>query len=166
MEPSSNPYDELEPLFNGLPAIVRLLTNEDILCVLFQRREHPDEIDTRMFLERPLRAVTIDAGPASGSFAAKQTQTVYSTIQTRFERWMPFTSAVMFPVYADHILSIAPLAEQYINPYMSWAEELYQRSGHSTVDTSAGFADQTEEDIRRSYIDYLLHQFNPKGKPN
>lgn len=178
MNPSSdNPYDELEPLFNGLPAIVRLITNEDILCILFQRRESlndkPSEdkdIDFRMFLERPLRAITVDARPSAKNEALRSGEkiprTVYATVQTRFERWMTFTSAIVFPMYPEHILSIAPLAEPYINGYMAWAEELYQQPAYSTADTSTNFSDQTEEEVRRAYMEYILHQFNPKGKPN
>lgn len=172
MENSSNPYDELEPLFDGLPALARLITGEDIMCVILHRRPQGNEVDTRMFLERPLcvetsDAISEDAVPVKSPL--RKAQTVYSTIQTKFTRWIPFTAATVFPVYADHILSIAPLAEEYINAYMNWADELYPpvKTEHSTeLNERRALTDQTEEEIRRSYVDYLLHQFNPKGKPN
>lgn len=172
MEHLGNPYDELEPLFNGLPVLVRLITKEDVLCILFQRaQQSTDDPDVRLYMERPLRLIMDEVYPESATVEREslgRTQTVYSTVRTRFDRWIPLTTAGLFPIYPDHILSIAPLSDQYVNSYISWADQLYAdtKFPHASLDPATALKDQTEEEIRRSYIDYLLHQFNPKGKPN
>ena len=92
-----------------------------------------------------------------------KTKTVYSTVRTRFDRWIPFTSALIFPIYPEHILSIAPLADAYTNAYMEWADQLYEEeSPLSTVKEP----EDTPENIDQSYLDYLLHSFKQKGKPH
>lgn len=162
-----NPDDALEPMFHGMPVLVRLANREDILCILFQSREQDD---ARMFMERPLRILTdevIPKHPTKGELG--HTKTIYSTVRTRFDRWIPFTTALIFPIYPEHVLSIAPLADSYTNSYMEWADQLYEQSSplssHREATTDASTTD-TLENIRQSYIDYLLQNFKQKGKPH
>lgn len=160
----------LDPMFNGMPVLVRLVGREDILCILFQSRE---ENESRLFMERPLRILMEEITPEqSARNTIGRTNTVYSTVRTRFDRWIPFTSALIFPIYPEHILSIAPLADAYTNSYMQWADQLYEGdpiTSHSP--TTPGTSDNmssgdTIGNIERSYIDYLLHTFTQKGKPH
>jgi hypothetical protein len=156
-----DPEESLEPMFHGMPVLVRLTSREDILCILFQSRE---EDEPRLFMERPLRILMdelVTDPPAQESLG--KTKTVYSTVRTRFDRWIPFTSALIFPIYPEHILSIAPLADAYTNAYMEWADQLYEEeSPLSTVKEP----EDTPENIDQSYLDYLLHSFKQKGKPH
>jgi hypothetical protein len=161
-----NPEDALEPMFHGMPVLVRLTTREDILCILFQSR---DEEESRLFMERPLRIIMDELVPEqSAQGAAGHTKTVYSTVRTRFDRWIPFTTALIFPIYPEHVLSIAPLADAYTNSYMEWADQLYEQSSPMSAqrETAPTLPDDSLENIRRSYIDYLLHNFTHKGKPH
>ena len=158
-----------EPFYDGLPVIVRLLSGEDVICVAYQ------DDDQRVLIERPLRIMyevsenIPDSHTSSGVNFAK--------VRTRFERWMPFSDANMFPVDYYHVVSIAPLSEQFINAYMEWSSQLYQDSAASYDDTfaedlltddgvvPAPGPDATEEE-KQSYNDFLLHNLNTKGKPN
>jgi hypothetical protein len=163
MEHSPNNTD-LDAVFNGIPVIVRLITGDDIICVLYQRTNDAD--DPRMFMERPLRLLVAEIGiePAAETTIGK-TNTLYSKVRTRFDRWIPMTDATMFPVFPDHIVSIAPIADQYVHPYMEWADQLYQYPEELVSPQLEKQAPSTDE-LRKTYIDFLLHNFNPKGKPN
>ena len=161
-----NPEDALEPMFHGMPVLVRLTNREDILCMLFQSR---NEEEPRLFMERPLRILMDEIIPDKPPQPLGQTKTVYSTVRTRFDRWIPFTTAVIFPIYPEHILSIAPLADAYINSYVEWSDQLYEQPSVVTspnMDVSEHMKDESAENIRQSYIDYLLHSFKHKGKPH
>ena len=161
-----NPEDALEPMFHGMPVLVRLTNREDILCMLFQSR---NEEEPRLFMERPLRILMDEIIPDKPPQPLGQTKTVYSTVRTRFDRWIPFTTAVIFPIYPEHILSIAPLADAYINSYVEWSDQLYEQPSVVTspnMDVSEHMKNESAENIRQSYIDYLLHSFKHKGKPH
>ena len=161
-----NPEDALEPMFHGMPVLVRLTNREDILCILFQSRE---EDEPRLFMERPLRIIMDELTPEqSTQDVIGRTKTVYSTVRTRFDRWIPFTTALIFPIYPEHILSIAPLADAYTNSYMEWADQLYEEDSPMSGrrDPAPIVPEDSLENIRRSYIDYLLHNFKHKGKPH
>lgn len=155
---------DLEPVFDGIPVLVRLITGVDLICVLYQRTT--DDEDMRMFMERPLRLFMdeIDTEPAPDP-AERRSKVLYSKVRTRFDRWMPMTTATIFPIYPDHMLSIAPLADQYIQPYMEWANQLYEYTPEPSYAPTEKEIPSNEE-IRRSYMDFLLHSFNPKGKPH
>lgn len=167
----TNANDNLDPMFNGLPVLVRLTSREDILCILFQGT---DTEEVRLFMERPLRMMTQEIVPEMSEQTQHRatTKTVYSMVQTRFERWIPYTTAAIFPIYPDHILSIAPLADTYINSYMDWADQLYDIGPHSdaapaTSDTpTSPTPDETLDTAQRAYVDYLLHNFKQKGRPH
>lgn len=163
MSSANNTPADLEAIFDGVPVVVRLVNDDDILCVLYQSTLPDDE---RMFMERPLRVVVDEVdSDLQESPTHQRTQVMYSQVRTRFDRWMAFTSATMFPVYTDHILSIAPLADRYIQSYVSWADQLYELYTEPTSSLTERETPSTE-DIRRSYIDFLLHNFHPKGKPH
>jgi hypothetical protein len=166
MENPTNPEDALEPMFHGMPVLVRLTNREDILCMLFQSR---NEDESRLFMERPLRIIMDEIIPDKPPQPVGQTKTVYSTVRTRFDRWIPFTTALIFPIYPEHILSIAPLADAYINSYMEWSDQLYEQASplsSAHPDITEHMHDETPESIKQSYIDYLLHNFKHKGKPH
>lgn len=161
-----NPEDALEPMFHGMPVLVRLTNREDILCMLYQSRNAEEP---RLFMERPLRILMDEIIPDKPPQPLGQTKTVYSTVRTRFDRWIPFTTAVIFPIYPEHILSIAPLADAYINSYVEWSDQLYEQPSVVTspnMDVSEHMKNESAENIRQSYIDYLLHSFKHKGKPH
>lgn len=161
----TNPADALEPMFHGMPVLVRLTTREDILCILFESRE---DIESRLFMERPLRVIMDEVIPEQTTDAGRQAKTVYSTVRTRFDRWIPFTTALIFPIYPEHVLSIAPVADSYINSYIEWADQLYEQSSPLSAhrNTVSITPDDSPENIRQSYIDYLLHSFKQKGRPH
>ena len=159
MTQSSNTTPQLEAVFDGVPVVVRLLSQDDIICVLYQR---PDDDDGVMLMERPLRLI-MDEIATEPREKDRSLHVSYSKVRMRFDRWMPMTSATMFPIYTDHVLSIAPVADQFINPYMEWANQLYDVMSdptHSPDDNA------TADELRKSYFDFLLLNFHPKGKPS
>lgn len=171
--------ENMEPVFNGLPVIVRLTNGDDVICLLYQPY---DTTDPRLVMERPLQIIVEETVDSSDLYnASSKGQTVYAKVRTRFDRWMPLTDMMMFPVYPDHIISIAPAAKQFINPYMEWAEQLYDTpfdgtaspASSSAVPTNSsapvsntGNDSSTVRDTRESYFDFILHNYTPKGKPN
>lgn len=164
MEPPNNLEPELEAVFGGVPVIVRLLTQDDVLCVLYQPR---DANDSRMFMERPLRIVMEEMGVESSEEGPHRERVLVSKVRARFDRWMPFTTAAMFPLYNDHVMSIAPVADQYIPSYIEWADRLYTYQPEvSSPRHATEKLEPTSDDIRNSYIDFLIHSDTPKGKPN
>lgn len=152
--------NKFEPLYHGMPVMVRLVRGEDILCIVYKSLEDEDD---RMVLERPLLLTVDPVDPNLGETA----KTVYARVRTRFERWMPFSDANMFPIYGDHVLSIAPLTDDFVNAYMEWADQLYQPVPPSNRRLlSQEEAAKEVDDIRESYFDFILANFHPKGRPN
>lgn len=154
-----------------MPVIVRLTTGDDVLCILYQNM---DESDTRMIMERPLRVISEEITKSPVQQISEQT--VYAKVRTRFDRWMILSDVTMFPIFSDHVLSIAPLSEEYTNSYMEWADQLYA-ADNSFKETEAAslFSDTTisantttmkDNETKQSYFDFILHNFMPKGKPN
>lgn len=177
MSLSGNPQTtNLEPLYNGLPVLVRLITSDDVICILFECREDSTaEPDTRLFMERPLSLFFATSEPVLRKTSIdQQPQTTYSSVRTRVDRWMPMTDAAIFPVYPDHILSIAPLSANHIDFYMNCAGQLYTEPAYSDApdDIHMGSSNSTDtqtsqtDAVQQSYMDFLLHQFHPKGKPH
>ncbi len=160
MSQSSNITPQLEALFDGVPVMVRLISRDDIICVLYQR---PDNDNQTMLMERPLHLIIDEVNADASDKDHRRAHISYSKVRIRFDRWMPLTSATMFPIYTDHVLSIAPIADQYINSYMNWANQLYDivTASIQPIDEAT-----TPEEIRKSYLDFLLHNFHPKGKPS
>lgn len=159
MTQSSNSTPQVEAVFDGVPVLVRLISQDDIICVLYHR---PDDDNETMLMERPLRLI-MDEVATEAKKKDRNIHVSYSKVRMRFDRWMPMTSATMFPIYTDHVLSIAPVADQFINSYMEWANQLYDvmsDPAHSTEDNA------TSDELRKSYFDFLLHNFHPKGKPS
>ncbi len=159
MTQSSNATPKVEAVFDGVPVLVRLISQDDIICVLYHR---PEDDSETMLMERPLRLIVDEIGTESKE-KPRNVHVSYSKVRMRFDRWMPLTSATMFPIYTDHVLSIAPIADQFINPYMEWANQLYDATSdpvHPPED------DATSDELRKSYFDFLLHDFHPKGKPS
>lgn len=160
--------DGFTALYDGAPVIVRLITGEEILTVAYHSTD-----DDRMMLERPI-AVQYESLEQTSDM---QDDLNVSRVRTRFERWLSMSDALMFPVYLDHVLTIAPLADNIVQAYVEWAEKLYdhgvvfrelQQVGH---DSSHSFSEQlppdtTVDEVRKSYFDYVLQNFKPKGKPN
>lgn len=144
----------LEAVFDGMPVVVRLISRDDIICVLYHRTDD----DPTMMMERPLRLI-IDEHIGDSKKEGGRLQMLYSKVRIRFDRWMPMTTATMFPIYNDHVISIAPISDQFINSYAEWANQLYD-----TAQTPED--DATPEEIRNSYFDFLLHNYQPKGKPS
>lgn len=166
--------DKLEPVFNGMPVIVRLTTGDDILCVLYQSQ---DVSDTRMIMERPLRVIFEEvARPApQDTTPHTDTKTIYTRIRTRFDRWMSLTDVALFPIFSDHVISIAPLSEQYVNAYIDWADQLYAplsdtpstpESSLTDMLSSSNTTSAVSDEAKHAYLDFILHNFTPKGKPN
>lgn len=168
MKPN-NPKDEgFTALYDGAPVIVRLINGEEILTVAYH-----SEDDDRMMLERPIAVQYESLEPTSDI----QNDLSVSRVRTRFERWLSMSDALMFPVYLDHVMTIAPLADNIVQAYVEWAEKLYDhgvvfREMHPVgQDAKNTFpeqfpADTTADEVRKSYFDYVLQNFKPKGKPN
>lgn len=166
----------LEPVFDGMPVIIRLTTGTDILCMLYQSK---DETDLRMIMERPLRIISEElAAPLQNSNSAdrvKSGETIYTKVRTRFDRWMTLSDAAMFPIFSDHVISIAPLSTEYVNAYMEWAEQLYGAPAYHAKDDppnpaavvpSPKSSSNSTNDTKASYHDFILHNYIPKGKPS
>lgn len=166
--------DKLEPVFNGMPVIVRLTTGEDILCILYQSQ---DISDGRMVMERPLRVISEEVPPSSSdNRSTSYTKGLYTRIRARFDRWMVLTDVPLFPVFSEHVISIAPLSDHYVNTYIEWADQLYA----PLVDARTSPQDSTfpptiptsntevvvSDEAKRAYLDFILQNFTPKGKPN
>lgn len=165
--------NNFRPLFDGLPVVLRLMSHEEILAIVY----YSDD-DDRFMLERPL-LVSYETTETINEIEQK---TSLTRIRTRFERWITLSDAIYFPVYLDHVLTVAPLAEPVMNTYIEWADRLYTSSGNLNIreiKSSGPFTnfvpgdsdniktpEKEVEEIRESYFDFILHNFNPKGKPN
>lgn len=163
MDHLSNNAADLQPLFDGVPVIVRLVSADDIICVLYHRGT---EDDPRIYMERPLRVIMDELATEPLNDRPRSTSVLYSRVRSRFERWMPFTTATIFPIYNDHVLSIAPMADQYIQGYVEWANQLYATDTELPANSLMEKAEPTREDVQKSYFDFILHNYTPKGKPN
>jgi hypothetical protein len=128
-----------------------------------------------MIMERPLRVVSEEVVQplADSKNLMAGGETIYTKVRTRFDRWMSLTDVFMFPIFSDHIISIAPLSDEYVNAYMEWADQLYSTttatqmtSTRATSSPSPAISSNTAEEVRQSYFDFILHNFIPKGKPS
>lgn len=172
----SDPHSPLEqgfePIYSGTPVLVRLITSEEILTVAYHSTN-----DSRIMLERPI-AIVFETTEKS---IEPQTDPSFniSRVRTRFERWIHLSDAFIFPVYLDHILTIAPLANSIIEAYIEWADKLYEqtvvfREAQAKITATSPQnttpvtypSDTSVDEIRQSYFDYILHNFKPKGRPN
>jgi hypothetical protein len=169
MSKTSTPLDpEFTPLYDGAPVVVRLVNGEEILTVAYHSTD-----DDRAMLERPIAVVyeTTETKPSI------QEDFSVSRVRTRFERWISMSDATLYPVYLEHILTVAPLADKIVQAYLQWAEKLYDqtvvfREMSPVKQTDAQDLvsqlppDTSAEEVQKSYFDYVLHNFKPKGKPN
>lgn len=108
----SNPTDELASQlpahFGGVPAVVKLITGETIICVALY-----DEEQDVYVLDRPL-IVTTRPDPDD------VTQAII-----RFDRWIPLSANIFYSVYADLILTMTVVAQPLVSKYFKWADALY-----------------------------------------
>lgn len=163
-----------EPIYDGMPMLVRLITGEELLSVAYHSKQ-----DDRILLERPI-LILMENSETLPDHATKLSLT---RVRTRFERWLYLSDAFLFPVYTEHVLTLAPLAEPFIEAYIEWSEKLYETGvtlretqptksvTNTTPDLTSSTpvslpANTTVQEIRESYFDYVLHNFRPKGKPN
>lgn len=166
--------NDFQPLFDGMPVVLRLVTKEELLALVYY-----SENDDRFMLERPL-TIHYENTEVMDNLEANVNIT---RVRTRFERWITLSDSIYFPVLIDHILTIAPLAETIMNTYVDWANKLYTPSDkisirelkssrvddpHSPPQSQAlsNISHDEAEEIRQSYFDFILHNFHPKGKPN
>lgn len=163
-------FDELgfKPIYDGVPVLVRLISGDELLAVAYH-----SEADSRMMLERPI-AIIFEDPELSPDFDQELNLT---RVRTRFERWVSLSDALVFPIYLDHVVTVAPLADTFVQAYLEWADKLYEHAvafretQPNTRLPENNFpeqypADTTVKEIRQSYFDYVLHNFKPKGKPN
>lgn len=166
----SSPLDDsnFQPLFDGMPIVLRLINGEEVLAVVYHSPE-----DDRLMLERPL-AIHFENAETTDKALDHLNVT---RVRTRFERWVPLSSAEYFPIYLDLIMTMAPLADSILEAYIEWAEKLYEKAitfrevTPQPSDPPESFPPQlpegvTADEIRQSYFDFILHNFKPKGKPN
>lgn len=163
------------PFYDGYPVIVRLLSGDDVLCIAYE------DPTGRVILERPLRILYETSEDIRDTTGADSVN--FAKIHTRFERWMAFSDVNTFPVYSDHVVSIAPLSRHLINSYIGWADQLYRDSLLQPEDASSTTNPGTDtptkstepisspgptasDDEKQSYADFILHSFEGKGKPN
>lgn len=152
--------DELEPVNSGLPVTVRFISGEDVICIAYK---FLNSDDPRLILERPLTVVFEDVVDDH-----KTNNTNFTRVRSRFERWMPLSNANEYPIYIDHVLSIAPLLDTLINSYMETSHRLYtlETYAEKLTTTPSTHTEQDMDEIRQSYFDFVLHNFKPKGRPN
>lgn len=159
----------MDVMYNGLPVVVRLITGENVMCILYEPRT---EEDPRVMMERPLEVVMEESIDLPDLYKnAARSNTIYAKVRTRFDRWLPLTDATLFPVYPDHIVCIAPVSPQFVNSYMEWSDQLYDQPFDATPpqkasEPVANTTTTSSSDIRESYFDFILHSYVPKGKPN
>lgn len=171
MASGTNP-EGFQPLYDGMPVVIRLQSHEHLLAVIYY-----SDNDDRLLLERPLHVVFQNIRSSHPS----ATETNMMRVRTHFERWIALSNAIYYPVHLDHILTIAPLEDAFIELYIEWSDKLYQESHRpqlSNFDTqdihessakpTSRFApdDATTEEIRQSYFDYILQNYKFKGKPH
>lgn len=138
-----NPLAEsYDPISNGMPIVIRTSMGCDILCVAWVPRG--SGTTGPMIIERPVEVFF------ETTFPDPDTNEVKS--QIRFARWMPLSDATTFPLFAAHVLSMAPLTELVVNAYAKWSESLYQ-SGVQLKDRPVSPA-----------TDRILRDFDPSGK--
>jgi hypothetical protein len=140
----------LSPLFDGVPVMLRLVTGQDLIAVVYEP-DDSDEEDDRLILQRPVLA-TVRAIVATGDSDTE-------TVRVAMEPWMPLSASEMFPLYTDHVMCIAPIVEAAKKEYETVCVAFYGEP--------VGADPDSPEDIHKSYIDFLFHNLNStKGKPN
>jgi hypothetical protein len=165
--PEPTPQPEFFPLYNGMPVVIRLLSGGDVLCTAY-RSISPQ---APLLIERPLQ-VAIVVHPPEDDFTDLETEDANfkeprPTHSTNAYRWMPTSSAMVFPVKPEHILTIAPISDQMTNLYIGWADQLYLTADQpSPSATPQEINDEITEDERNAYFDFLLQSFVPTGKPH
>lgn len=170
---NETPDQQYAPFFDGYPVIVRLLSGDDVLCIAYE------DPSGRIILERPLRVLYETSEDINDTTGAGVN---FARVHTRFERWMAFSDVNTFPVYSDHVVSVAPLSRHLVNSYIGWADQLYRDTTLNAIDAepaptnTSATTESSEpiaapgptatEDEKRSYADFILHSFEGKGKPN
>lgn len=105
----SSHADELYPaLFEGLPAVVKLVTGETVIAVVLV-----DDDQDQYVLDRPL-VLTTRMSPDDPDVTV-----------ARIERWVPPSGEVLFPLYADLIVSMTLTTDALVPNYFRWADALY-----------------------------------------
>ncbi len=113
LDTSTDVLSRIQPLYDGMPAIVRLVRGPDILCWAFI-----DTVEQALIVECPL-VVTYSQYEDDAD-----DDTV--TVREHIGRWMPQSSATRFRMASLHIMGIAPLAPSRIESYINAAHQLYQ----------------------------------------
>lgn len=139
----------LLPLFDGAPVLLRLVTGQDLIAIVFQTDD--DEDDGRLILQRPVVATVRAILPAAGDSKTE-------TVRMALEPWMPLSASAMFPIYSEHVLCVAPVVEAAETEYESVAQAFYGDTTDNDPDSP--------EDVQKSYVDFLFQNFASKGKPN
>lgn len=133
------PPDEFQPLYSGMPVFVRLSTGEDLLCIAWRPM---GESDNRILLERPIKIFREQKYEIRNESAIPNTEASTSAQSTKLERWIPLSSADVYPIYLDHVITIAPLIPLMANVYMEWSEYAYSpetavpKNPNTTFDSS------------------------------
>ena len=141
----------LIPLFDGSPVLLRLVSGQDLIAVVFQADTEDDDDVGRFILQRPVVATVRAIIPSVGDAKTE-------TLRMALEPWMPLSSSAMFPIYSEHVLCVAPIVEAAETEYESVADAFYGDATDNDPDSP--------EDIQKSYVDFLFQNFASKGKPN
>jgi len=161
--------EKFHPLYEGYPVLVRLTSGTDILAVVYHSEE-----DDRLMLEQP---ISIVYEPIEDSETTKNSHQV-DRVRVRFERWVLLSDADFYPIYMEHMLTMAPLTPSMAESYTQWAKNLYQltanikepetpqQSTESSTMPAVLPDGSTPEEVVQTYLDFFLHNFKPKGKPN
>jgi len=160
--------ENFQPLYEGYPVLVRLISERDVLAVVYYSAE-----DDRLMLEQP---IAIEYEPIEDS-TPSSAQIHGDRVRVRFERWILLSDADFYPIYLEQILTMAPLSPTMAESYTQWAKKLYQLTANlkdpetptpteSAMRPSVLPDGSTPEEVVETYLDFFLHNFKPKGKPN
>lgn len=174
--------EEFELLFERTPVSIKLQTGDDILCVLYRSRA-----DGNLVAERPL-VVFFEERKESGVPLSM------SRLGVRFERWAILSRAAYFPLLPHHIITMSEATTDIAELYHKWANRLYDvpvtvaprlaqsamPDASSTPDEESEFptptltttemesmtGNDTPDNIRNSFFDFVLKSHKFRGKPN
>ena len=98
----STDHHHTDVLFGGTPALLRLVTGEEIIATAYNRQDY-------YIVERPLLTEAV----------------ITTTVSLKFVRWIPLSENVNYAIGAHHVVTIATLSPMLVPAYKKHADRLY-----------------------------------------
>lgn len=150
----------VEPIYSGLPLIIRLITGEEIICTAYKPT---DPEDLTILLDKPI-TITLDTSSARDARSGEK-----PTIKAKYSRWIPLGADSIYTIFSDNILIITPLDRTFVSMYKTWSTKLYipvPAEDILNLDKDSPPAANLTSDEYKEYIDSILRDFEGKGRPH